>query len=180
MLIDAKQRNDQEAIEAYYEYGASEFKKIDALFDVADKRIDIKNETQELGDGDSSLKVDCCYSAIELQHLCRNELYIPNQEIQIPLGFGIFWEVIVPEILSITQKIGCKYLYLFAADHSENSDIKKLVYYYKNAFKFYECDEDEITIVKPEYDRHCYGLVQEISKLRLNQEAIWQEYSDVG
>ena len=73
----------------------------------------------------------------------------------------------------------CKYLYLFAADHTEQADIKKLVYYYKSSLKFYECDDD-IMLIKPEYDENCYGLVQEIAKLRENREAVWQEYSDIS
>ena len=72
-----------------------------------------------------------------------------------------------------------EYLYLFAADKSENSDIKKLVRYYKDALKFYECEEDDIIIIKPEYDKYCYGLVEEISKLAENRETIWEEFSDI-
>ena len=100
----------------------------------------------------------------------------------IPLGFGLFWEQIVPTILDITKRVGCKYIYLFAADRTEEfevSDMKKLVRYYKNAFKFYECDEDDLIIVKPEYDEYCYGLIQEVSKLEKNRDAVWHEFSDV-
>ncbi len=123
-----------------------------------------------------------CVSAIELRHLCRNEEYMVPEEVEIPLGFGLFWEKIVPTLLDITEKVGCKYIYLFAADRTtefEHSDIKKLVRYYKNAFKFYECDEDDLIIVKPEYDDDCYGLIQEVSKLASNREAVWHEFSDV-
>ncbi len=131
---------------------------------------------------DSTLQVGTCYSAIELQHFCKNENYIPEIEpelLQVPFGFGIFWEVIVPEIFKITDKVGCKYLYLFAADNTENFSIQKLVHYYKNALKFYECQDDGINIIEPDYDENCYGLVQEISKLRINQEAVWEQYSDI-
>ena len=41
-----------------------------------------------------------------------------------------------------------------------------------------ECDEG-IKFVKPEYDNHCYGLIQRVSKLESNREAIWHEFSDV-
>lgn len=179
MIVDAKRNNDQETINSYYEYGSLEFSDIDRLFEVAEKRIHSKKEAQELGDGKNTLKVAECFSGIELRHFCRNENYQVPFDLKTPLGFGIFWEVIVREILKITQKIGCKYLYLFAADKTENSDIKKLVHYYKSALKFYECEEDDIIIIKPEYDEDCYGLIQEISKLSSNQDAIWQEFSDV-
>lgn len=179
MLVDAKRNNDQETINGYYEYGNSEFSDIERLFLIAEKRIETKNETQELGDGKNALKVEECFSGIELRHFCRNEAYQCPVDLKTPLGFGIFWEVIVREIFKITCQVGCKYLYLFAADKTENSDIKKLVRYYKSALKFYECEEDDIIIIKPEYDKDCYGLIQEISKLSINQEAVWQEFSDV-
>lgn len=179
MIVDAKRSNDQETINGYYEYGSLEFSDIDRLFEIAERRIHSKNEAQELGDGKNTLKVAECFSGIELRHFCRNENYKAPFDLKTPIGFGIFWEVIVREILKITQKIGCKYLYLFAADKTENSDIKKLVRYYKSALKFYECEEDDIIIIKPEYDEDCYGLIQEISKLSSNQDAIWQEFSDV-
>jgi hypothetical protein len=60
-----------------------------------------------------------------------------------------------------------------------DSDIKKLVKYYKNAFKFYESDEDDLIIVTPDYDEDCYGLIQEVNKLNVNREAVWHEFSDV-
>ena len=103
------------------------------------------------------------------------------QEVDIPLGFGIFGEIIVPVIIDITKKVGCKYVYLFAADKTEGQneiDMKKLISHYKNNFKFSECDEG-IKFVKPEYDNHCYGLIQRVSKLESNREAIWHEFSDI-
>lgn len=59
-----------------------------------------------------------------MKHFCKNEMYIPDEHLDFPLGFGIFWEVIVPRILEITEHIGCQYLYLFAADHMEQADSK--------------------------------------------------------
>lgn len=60
------------------------------------------------------------------------------QEVDIPLGFGIFGEIIVPVIIDITKKVGCKYVYLFAADKTEGQneiEMKKLISHYKNNFK---------------------------------------------
>lgn len=114
--------------------------------------------------------------------MCKNESYMEPENLGVPLGFGIFWEVIVPRILKITKQIGCKYIYLFAADNSEefgDSDIKKLVLYYKNAFKFYESANDDLTLVKPDYDEDCFRLIQEVKMLEKNRETIWQEFSDV-
>ena len=115
----------------------------------------------EIGQSENTINVPNCISAIELRHLCKNENFIVQEEVDIPLGFGSFWEIIVPIIIDITKKVGCKYVYLFAADKTEGQneiEMKKLISYYKNNFKFSECDEC-IKFVKPEYDNHCYGLI---------------------
>ena len=115
----------------------------------------------EIGQSENTINVPNCISAIELRHLCKNENFIVQEEVDIPLGFGSFWEIIVPIIIDITKKVGCKYVYLFAADKTEGQneiDMKKLISHYKNNFKFSECDEG-IKFVKPEYDNHCYGLI---------------------
>lgn len=179
MVVEAKRNHDDESLKNYYTYGSEEYPDVDRLFEIADNRISKKDEGKELGDEKNTLKVAECFSAMELQHFCKNESFKPLESSKIPLGFGLFWEIIVPKILEITQSIGCKYLYLFAADRTENSDIQKLVRYYKSDLKFYECEEDNIIIVKPEYDKNCYGLVEEISKLADNRESIWEEFSDV-
>lgn len=179
MVVDAKRNHDDESLESYYTYGSAEYPDIDRLFEIADKRISKKEEGKELGDDKNSLKVAECFSGMELQHFCKNESYQPLSSSKVPLGFGLFWEIIVPKILEITKTIGCKYLYLFAADKSEKPDIQELVRYYKDDLKFYECEEDDIIIIKPEYDQYCYGLVEEISKLAENRETVWEEFSDI-
>ena len=99
----------------------------------------------------------------------------------IPLGFGLLWEIIVPKIIEISERVGCKYLYLFAVDKSDGEETinsKRLVKYYRNEFIFHEC-RDGIKLVKPDYDNYCYGLIQEISSLEKNRENVWEEYSVV-
>ena len=181
-LIEAKKEKNEKAIEGYYDAGLSVYNdRVDILFEIADKRIESKMEAKATGQVEN-WKVEKCVSAIELRHLCKNERYQAPEELGIPLGFGLFWEKIVPTLLDITKQVGCKYIYLFAADRTEEfaaSDVKKLVRYYKNALKFYECDEDDLIIVKPEYDKDCYGLMQEVSKLEENRDAVWHEFSDV-
>lgn len=182
LLIEAKEESNEKAREDYYDAGWSLYKeRVDVLFEIADKRVESKMEARSTGQAEN-WKVEKCVSAIELRHLCRNERFQVPEGLGIPLGFGLFWEKIVPTILDITKMVGCKYIYLFAADRTEMfeaSDVKKLVKYYKNAFKFYECDEDDLIIVKPSYDENCYGLIQEVSRLEKNRDAVWYEFSDV-
>lgn len=178
MLIDAMQQSDNDTLTNYYESGMYEEKEMVDLFNIAKRRIELKMEEKELKDGEYTLKVEECYSAIEIQHFCKNSVYKNNQRIGVPLGFGIFWEVIVPLVCNITNKVGCKYLYLFAADHTCNEEVKKLVQYYKTELKF--SDVEDMMIIKPYYDKDCSGLVQTISDLQYNREAVWEEFSDVG
>lgn len=173
MLIDALKNKDLEAISNYYNSGYYNVKKIDELYKIAEKRLEVKNEGQELGDDDLALKVHKCYSAIELRHFCKNINYKIEKR-KVPLGVGLFWQVIVPQICKITDLVGCKYIYLFAADNTETNEnqkqTRKLVQYYKNDLKFE--DVQGLTIIKPAYDNSCWGMIQEISNLKKNQEII--------
>lgn len=182
ILIEAKKEGNEKAREDYYDAGLALYEeRVDVLFEIADKRVESKMEAKATGQAEN-WKVEKCVSAIELRHLCKNEKYEVPDGVGIPLGFGLFWEKIVPFLLGITKQVGCKYIYLFAADKTEEfevSNVKKLVRYYKNVFKFYECDEDDLIIVKPDYDMDCYGLIQEVSKLEKNRDAVWHEFSDV-
>ena len=72
-------------------------------FEIADRRLDTKNESIEIGQSENTINVPNCISAIELRHLCKNENFKIPEEIDIPLGFGIFWEIIVPVIIDITR-----------------------------------------------------------------------------
>lgn len=181
-IIHVKIQKDQQALQNMYDAGFSMYgETVDRLFEIADRRLDTKTESAEIGQSENTINVPNCISAIEFRHLCKNENFKTPQELDVPLGFGLFWEIIVPLIISITKQVGCKYIYLFAADKTEGHDeieMKKLISHYKNNFKFSECDEG-IKFIKPEYDNHCYGLIQSVSKLEANREAIWHEFSDI-
>ena len=181
-VMQLKKEKDDDAIKGMYEAGEAVYgAEVDRLFEIADHRLDTKTEATEIGQSENTINVPNCISAIELRHLCRNESFKVPEEVGIPLGFGLFWEIVVPIIIDITKQVGCKYVYLFAADKTEGQDeigMKKLISHYKNNFKFSECDEG-IKFVKPEYDNHCYGLIQKVSKLESNREAIWHEFSDI-
>ncbi len=148
------------------------------LYEMARDKLDA--EEYEARDPSTTERTKETYPAIELGHYCKNTEYVPPQYNHIPLGFALFWEVIVPQICKITNLIGCKFVYLFAAD--KTSDIRKgedslgLVDYYKSAYKFE--NNIDLAILKPVYDSECYALVQEISALKENRVGIWQEYPE--
>lgn len=144
------------------------------------------------------------FPAIDLKFFCRNGSYIPPIELDFKLGVFVFWELIVPHILKISDMIGCKYLYLFAADNTEikeklndtinqfpsfdeeysdelkkleNSDeqiARKLVSYYIKELKFQQISR--FSILKPHFDRDCITLLQDISELPEKREAVWASH----
>lgn len=149
------------------------------LLKISERRYETQKEANSIGDSKSVQKVEACYAAIELQHFCRADNYSIPPDIKLPLGFGLFWEIIVPRIIEITNMVGCEYLYLFAADRSDNPDDKKLISYYKDSLSFCELEGEGVILLKPEYDNNCMGLLQNAQCLQTSREDAWERYADI-
>ena len=80
--------------------------------------------------------------------------------------------------MAVAQKVGYEYLYLFAADRSDNPDDKKLVSYYKDALGFREVDEEGGIALKPGYDDNCIGLLQSVDQMVQTSHYAWESFSD--
>ena len=119
------------------------------------------------------------FSAIELAHFYRNDNYDFNKwraKNKFPqIGIVIFWRFVVPLVLKIKKQVGCQYLYLFAADDSEN---RKLVNYYADKLKFRSATE--WGTVKPIYDFTCEFMCQEISHLETKMKKFFNEEFNVN
>ena len=178
MLVDARMNNNRELFYQYMELGEQTFLNFEVIAKIQEHRYASKKESQEAGDSNYVLKVDKCYAAIELQHFCKHTNYKLPPEIKFPLGFGLFWEKIVPLIEEVISKVGCEYLFLFAADRSENSEEKRLISYYKEALCFFELDDEGVVALKPEYDDNCIGLLQRTQYLLDTRESAWEAFSD--
>lgn len=93
------------------------------LISYAQEQAEIKQECEEaakqVGDSEFVKNVQETYPAIDIKFLCRDANYKPDIEIEFKFGVYVFWEIIVPHILKISELVGCKYVYLFAADNSE-------------------------------------------------------------
>ena len=152
------------------DFGYDETQK---LLKIATYRVESKKDRER--DLSKITHVEDCYPAIELMHYCKNTSYYGYKYKDIPFGFVLFWCVVVPQICRITETIGCEYVYLFAADES-NAEKNSLIGHYRNAYKFNPMTE--AIILKPEYDRNCCALVQEISALKENMLGIWEEYQE--
>lgn len=164
-------------IQCYYEY----FEQIaderkDKLIEIAIQRYEDSEEIRTSRDGKSIKRVHETYSAIEIAHFCRNESYEYNiDEMQgVSLGAGLFWRKVIPKINEVIDIIGCKYLYLFAADNSDHESVKSLVRYYRDDLKFDEIQD--LKIIKPNYDRKCPAMIQNVTEIENDAKAFWGRY----
>lgn len=118
---------------------------------------DKKNEPNE-----NVIRVDEIYSGVELVHFCANELvrdFWDSLKLGHPMGEVLFWSYIAPVIISIRNTVGCKYVYLYAADISKEGEL--INYYNSLNFERPDC----VGIAKPFYDFGCQFMCQEICAL---------------
>lgn len=165
------------AIQSFYEYfGHMEYKRKEQLVEIAIQKSEDFNEIQTSRDGNFMMRVHETYSAVEIAHFCKNINYIYDASNMrgIYLGSGLFWEQIIPKIQEAINIVGCRYLYLFAADNSEYEDVRSLIRYYKYAFKFDEIQD--LMILKPDYDSQCQAMIHEISEIENDRISFWAEY----
>lgn len=145
-------------------------KKIEAIKD------EIKKESNK-----NIKRVSNTYSAIELVLFCINDNYKEQWEkIKIDydifdkntMGKTFFWYYIVPIIIDINKIIGSKYVYLFAADSSND---ETLIRYYEDInFK----RDTEFATIKPYYDFSCIFMYQEISDLIKKREEYLNRFNE--
>lgn len=180
MIISSRMNQDDKAYYELVENGGKLFSPevVPSLIAIADHRSKIKDEINEVKDAHNVMMVHECYSAIEIQHICRSDSFKLTEGIDFPLGFGLFWQVVVQKVIEISNNIGCEYLFLFAADRSENPDDRKLITYYKSSLRFRDLDDEGVILLKSGYDYNCIGLLQNISDLTRARDISWQEFSD--
>lgn len=175
----------------------------DRLRKLIEERIDLKAnaklDLEQTAEQNNIMRVAKTFPGIVLTHFCKSEDNPFSKLLAFPLGFYVFWEIIVKKVLYISSILGCQYLYLFAADDTEPEPIGnsfydyiyddiydgesvaipayKLVEYYKNELKFEEVQG--MTILKPTYDFNCFSLIQPVSMLENNRKAAWIQHTDV-
>ena len=134
----------------------------------------LKEEQQDEG----SMKIvrtDRTYAGIELVHFCANERYRKKWKalnLGHPMGETLFWHFVVPTFLQINSFIGCEYVYLFAADSTED---RTLINYYENALQFTR--PDDIGTTKPFYDFSCVFMCQELTMLKAYSSYFFQTFN---
>lgn len=119
-------------------------------------------------------RVGRTYAGVEIVQFCANENY---REFFDSLGFFphfgaiVFWHFLVPKILEVRKFIGCQYLFLFAADTSED---ESLIRYYRT-LNFTDVGGHGAVI--PLYDWTCRFMYQEISGLSQGKEEFFNNFN---
>ena len=123
---DEEKANEQisESMEELWEV-VQEPDRVSYLLSLADEKVQLLEEKREAlsetGEGEHTQQVQDTFPAIDIKFLGRNKEYKPEIQLDFRLGVYVFWEMIVPHLLEIAEKVGCKYIYLFAADNTEQS-----------------------------------------------------------
>ncbi|MBQ9653632.1 MAG: hypothetical protein IJV32_05345 [Bacteroidales bacterium] len=119
-------------------------------------------------------RVGQTFAGIEIVQFCANENY---RKFFDSLGFFphfgavVFWRFLVPIVLEVRKHIGCQYLFLFAAD---TSDDESLIRYYRT-LRFTDAGEHGAVI--PLYDWTCRFMYQEISGLPQGKEEFFGDFN---
>lgn len=117
------------------------------------------------------------FSGIEIAHFCVNDnaknywdsLHLGDKN---PIGVSIFWHFIVPIIQRIKELVGIEYLFLFAADSTED---RSLVNHYKAFMGFDEIPD--IFAALPIVDFGCVLLCQSVKNLLISQKRFYDEFN---
>lgn len=125
--------------------------------------------------GENVTHVGSTFSGIELVHFCTNEntcsFWEELKEGQ-KLGVVVFWKFVVDVVLEAMKHIGCQYLFLFAADKSEDEE---LVAYYRDRLSFKEAID--MATAKPIYDLTCKFMYQETCSLESERDYFFEHYN---
>ena len=123
------------------------------------------NEDEKLEATKEITKVLVSYPAVELKLFGTNEsakeywksLGLPKD---MKMGETLFWLKAVKIIETITQYVGCQYVYLFAADKEAEG---QLVQYYRVCLGFKS--DSSLSANKPRFDWECQFLFQSTDEL---------------
>jgi len=118
--------------------------------------------------------VGVTFPGVEIVHLCANdacrELWNKNMFPQ-KMATTFFWYFIVPKVQELMKIAGCEYLFLFAADLTEDAT---LVSYYTENMGFELADEHCAAI--PMYDFTCQFMSQKTSELAARRQTFFDNF----
>lgn len=118
--------------------------------------------------------VGVTFPGVEIVHLCANdacrELWNKNMFPQ-KMATTFFWYFIVSKVQELMKIAGCEYLFLFAADLTEDAT---LVSYYTENMGFELADEHCAAI--PMYDFTCQFMSQKTSELAARRQTFFDNF----
>lgn len=115
------------------------------------------------------------YPGVEIVHFCANDDARPIWDsCRLPqtLGTVVFWQFIVPKVLNLMEIVGCEYLFLFAADQTEDA---LLVNFYAEKLGF-ECRDEHCAAI-PMYDFTCQFMSQKTNVLKEKQQEFFDHFN---
>ncbi len=174
LLIDALRENNDQLLTEYKASGVYSNEKFQEMFDEAQRIIESEREASQ--GIHKSYDVAVTYPAIEIENLCRN--HSVESSGRIPFGFLVFWIYIIPKVLEVAKIAGCEYVYIFAADSTDEPNKgQALVRYYRTNFGFH--DTEDLHFIRPRYDLQCYEMVQSVKEACDNSKNIWNQIEDI-
>lgn len=134
-------------------------------------------EEMEKEFSDEVQKVGETYAGIEIVQFCANDdeecrKLWNDFKFDQKLGVTVFWHFIVPIIFKTMELIGCQYIFLFAADLSEDEE---LINYYRNYLKFEDSLGRGTTI--PLYDDMCKFMYQDTNGLEKKRTDFYENFN---
>ena len=118
------------------------------------------------------------FAGVEIVHFCANDGWRDNWnswKIPMKLGSYIFWKFVVKTVIELMKFVGCEYLFLFAADLTEDEELIK---YYQDQLGFELVDEHCAAI--PIYDFTCRFMSQKASELVNKRVKFFEHYCYTG
>ena len=154
----------------------------DALRDVVKKlsapvkhKMDMLLQDRKMDRNKNIVRVSATLAGIELVQFCANDKtksYWQSLGFHQTLGRVVFWTKIVPLVMQVKSIAGCKYIFLFAADASEEGT---LMTYYRDSLNFEE--PENLGTNKPFYDLFCKFMCQETENLLEGQENFFETFN---
>lgn len=113
------------------------------------------------------------FAGVEIVHFCANDNYRhiwTDNQIPAKMGLYVFWHFLVPKVQNLMKLVGCEYLFLFAADLTEDEELIK--YYQTLGFEL----ADEHCAAIPIYDFTCKFMCMKTCCLETNKTKFAADY----
>lgn len=130
---------------------------------------------KEKEQNDKIFRVQSTHPGVELVHFCTNDNLREKWKtynLGHSMGETLFWKFIAPKFFDVQKIVGCEFVFLFAADLSEDGS---LVNYYDVSLKFQR--RKDVGTNKPFYDFCCEFMCQEINEMKKKRKEFFENFN---